>query len=350
MVTPEQMLLMITGINTTKINVPGAGNYAVTFKNGESKELLINGIKFTVKNIYNGSNDFVYSIAKDGKIEFISDYFEIKGELNTAHNVLISGSHNRFYAGNLADNITISGVVNTVYALDGSDDIFINSAYNNIFGGAGNDTLTVNNGLYGAFYGEAGNGIDSIKINGDNNKANGGDSNDSFIVSSGYNNTIDGEGGNRNTLIDKGENTIYSNAIVITSNPFELNLKVDIGSGADKYISTSISFDLIGFSVDLTTAENALASVETIDELIKNVQEQLLNIGTTINRLQSVAEAQTIKLENPISFRSTLRDTDIAEETSDFIKFRILQQASATLLSASGNLKAQNVLGLLQNL
>ena len=169
------------------------------------------------------------------------------------------------------------------------------------------------------------------------------------MVSSGHNNIIDGESGDRNTLIDNGKNTVYTNAVDITPRPFELNIKVDIGSGSDKYISTSISFNLFDFSVDFSTAEGALESLESIDEMLSSVSDQLLNIGNTINRLESVAEAQSIKLNNLISFRSTMRDADIAEESSNYIRYQILQQASATLLASSRNLKAQNVFALLNS-
>lgn len=51
-----------------------------------------------------------------------------------------------------------------------------------------------------------------------------------------------------------------------------------------------------------------------------------------------------------ISQRSTIRDADIAEESSKYIRYQILQQASATLLATSRKLRAENVLGLLQGL
>ena len=197
---------------------------------------------------------------------------------------------------------------------------------------------------------QTGSGIDDIRISGDNNIANGGDSNDSFMVSSGNNNTIDGEGGARNTLINNGNKTQYTNAVDITPRPFDVNIKVDIGSGSDKYISTQISFNLFDFSVDFSSSESARDSLELIDDMLKTVDEQLLNIGTTINRLESVLESQSSKLENMLSFRSTMRDSDIAKESSNYIKYQILQQASATLMSASRNMKAENVLGLLSEI
>ena len=61
-------------------------------------------------------------------------------------------------------------------------------------------------------------------------------------------------------------------------------------------------------------------------------------------------DEQNIKIENMISTRSTLRDADVAKESANYIRYQILQQASATLMSATRNLNAQNVLGLIGQL
>ncbi|MEI3269499.1 MAG: flagellin [Candidatus Gastranaerophilaceae bacterium] len=274
----------------------------------------------------------------------------IYGNNNTVSNtrgenhVTISGNNNTYSTTTGSKEINIIGNTNNILSGSGDDQIEVKGDNNTIESTSGNNEISIkgdSNTIQG------GAGKDNIKINGDNNTANGGAESDSFMVSSGNNNTIDGEGGERNTLIDNGKNTVYTNAVDITPRPFELNIKVDIGSGSDKYISTSISFNLFDFSVDFSTAEGALESLESIDEMLSSVSEQLLNIGNTINRLESVAEAQSIKLNNLISFRSTMRDADIAEESSNYIRYQILQQASATLLASSRNLKAQNVIGLL---
>jgi flagellin len=60
-----------------------------------------------------------------------------------------------------------------------------------------------------------------------------------------------------------------------------------------------------------------------------------MNIGSVINRLQLILEEQSIKLENMISTRSTLRDADIAKVSSQYIQQQILQQASATLMATA---------------
>ena len=66
--------------------------------------------------------------------------------------------------------------------------------------------------------------------------------------------------------------------------------------------------------------------------------------------VEFVLDEQNIKIENMISTRSTLRDADVAKESANYIRYQILQQAGATLMSATRNLNAQNVLGLIGQL
>lgn len=300
------------GSGANIIGVQGNNNN-LTAQNA-SGTINIYGNENTITNT-RGENDVV--IRGDG-----NNYSTTVGDKN----VTVTGDNNEILTGSGNDRLEIRGDGNTVESISGDNEFTVRGDGNTIQGG---------------------NGVDDISLNGNNNFANGGDTNDSFMISGGNNNTIDGNGGGRNTMINNGNNTQYSNVVDITPRPFDVNIKVDIGSGEDKFIHTQISFNLFDFSVDFTSQESALESLEDIDSLLNDVQEQLLNIGTTINRLETVIEAQGLKMNNLISTRSTLRDADVAEESSSFIRFQILQQASATLLSSSRSLKAQNVLGLI---
>ena len=66
-------------------------------------------------------------------------------------------------------------------------------------------------------------------------------------MSGGTGNIIDGEAGGRNTMINNGKNTTYTNVVDITPCPFELMLKVDLGSDENSFINMSISFNLFDF-------------------------------------------------------------------------------------------------------
>lgn len=247
---------------------------------------------------------------------------------------------------NGANKTIIQGNNNTYISLNGEKNVSVKGSNNEINTGSSSDAFNIsgdNNHITST------GGDNNVTISGNANIYEGGSAKDTIRVNSGNSNNIDGGAGN-NTLYDKGINTIYTNVRRIITSPFEMDLKIDIGSGDDKFIHITIDFSTIGFTVDLSTAKSALESLEAIDDMLKTVSEQLLNIGSTINRLESVAEAQVLKLNNLISFRSTMQDADIAEESSNYIRYQILQQASSTLLASSRNLKAQNVLGLLSNI
>ena len=320
------------GIGNNTLNVSGSNNI-VKADNGNNR-ILASGNENTITT-KNGDNK--YTITGSG------NSVTTESGKNT---VGIQGNDNNFTAQNVDGKINIYGDNNTFTNTNGGNTVLIRGNKNTFTTVNGKKDITVkgnNNIINGS------RDANNIKISGNSNNTNGGADIDSFLISSGSNNIIDGKEG-RNTLIDNGQKTTFTNAVDITPRPFEVKIKVDMGSGDDKYISSSISFNLFDFSVDLTSAENALESLSKIDEMMQSANEQLVNIGTLINRLQTVAQAQAVKLENLTSSCSTLRDADIADESSKFIKYQILQQASATLISSSRNLHAQNILGLLQNL
>ena len=75
-----------------------------------------------------------------------------------------------------------------------------------------------------------------------------------------------------------------------------------------------------------------------LDAAIDDLSSRVTRIGAAQNRVQSAASALDVQSQNLTSSLSTLRDTDIAEESSTYIQQQILQQASATLLSTANQL------------
>ena len=65
------------------------------------------------------------------------------------------------------------------------------------------------------------------------------------------------------------------------------------------------------------------------------IRTKTTELGGVQNRLQSALEQITISYQNLVSTRSTIRDADIAEESSEYIRNQILQQAAATLMAAA---------------
>lgn len=381
-------LAVNSGNGADTINIASSNNTQVNAGSGDDT-IVVNGANNTIKAqdgnnsiTVNGDSNTISATTGNNKLVLASDdntvtlgngnnIYGISGDSNnvTAQNavgtvnvmgagntvnqtqgvndVVIKGNGNSYSSTLGSKDVKVTGSGNTIITGTDSDTVELNGDSNSITTAGGNNEITVignSNQIQG------GNGIDTIKLTGNMNTALGGDGNDVFTLSRGANNTIDGEGGDRNTMVNYSDSITSTNVTDITPRPFELNVKVATGSADSAYISTKIAFNPIFLSVDLSSVENALKSLESIDEALMSVSEQLLNIGSVINRLEMALDEQNIKLENMISTRSTLRDADIAEESSNYIRYQILQQANVSLLSSSRNLRAENVLGLLQGL
>ena len=72
-----------------------------------------------------------------------------------------------------------------------------------------------------------------------------------------------------------------------------------------------------------------------IDDAIDEISRRTTAIGAAQNRVDSAISAIDVQSQNLTSSLSTLRDTDVAEESSSYIQAQILQQASATLLATA---------------
>ena len=72
-----------------------------------------------------------------------------------------------------------------------------------------------------------------------------------------------------------------------------------------------------------------------LDNAIDDISKRTMEIGAAQNRLESAITAIDVQSENLTSSLSTLRDADIAEESSSYIQSQILQQAAATLLATA---------------
>lgn len=82
-------------------------------------------------------------------------------------------------------------------------------------------------------------------------------------------------------------------------------------------------------------SKGANEMLEFLDAAIDDISSRVTKIGATQNRVESAITAIDVQSQNLTSSLSTLRDTDVAEESSNYIQAQILQQASATLLSTA---------------
>jgi flagellin-like hook-associated protein FlgL len=85
----------------------------------------------------------------------------------------------------------------------------------------------------------------------------------------------------------------------------------------------------------LKNERTAAQMLEIIDNVINRISGRVTTLGAASNRIQSAIDSIGVQSENILSSLSTLRDADVAEESSNYLKAQILQQASATLLATA---------------
>jgi len=101
-------------------------------------------------------------------------------------------------------------------------------------------------------------------------------------------------------------------------------------------------------SIDVTSASKAQDSIAVIDAAIDEVAGLRSKLGAfQANTLEATANNLRATLENTVNAESVIRDTDFAEEISNFTNNQVLVQAGASVLS-SANQTSQLVLSLLR--
>ncbi len=92
---------------------------------------------------------------------------------------------------------------------------------------------------------------------------------------------------------------------------------------------------------------SSVATVSTIETAITSVNSARAIYGSLQNRLESTVRNLKTTAENLQAAESRIRDTDMAQEMSNFTKNNILVQAGTAML-AQANQQPQNVLSLLR--
>src|SRR5207237_9614643 len=103
---------------------------------------------------------------------------------------------------------------------------------------------------------------------------------------------------------------------------------------------------LTNFNTTQTVA-NAQALMTATDTGIDNVSAARWSLGAYQNRLEHTVNNLGVAYENTVASESRIRDAEFAEETVNFTKAQIQQQASTAIL-AQANMLPQSVLTLLK--
>ncbi|MBR6126627.1 hypothetical protein IKQ21_02985 [bacterium] len=86
---------------------------------------------------------------------------------------------------------------------------------------------------------------------------------------------------------------------------------------------------------EMVIGENAKQMIGFVDDAITEISKRITKIGAAQNRVSSALSGIDVQSQNIVSSLSTIRDTDVADESSKYIQSQILQQASATLLATA---------------
>ncbi len=118
------------------------------------------------------------------------------------------------------------------------------------------------------------------------------------------------------------------------------------GHNADVFNTATSTFSSVA-SLSLTSAANAQLAIAVVDAALSQVNVSRGDLGSYQNRFSSaIANLQTTS-ENVSAARSRIQDADFAQETAEFTKASIIQQAGISILAQANSLP-QQVLSLLR--
>lgn len=110
-------------------------------------------------------------------------------------------------------------------------------------------------------------------------------------------------------------------------------------------LGTSTYTSVTGSDISTTTgASSALTAVKTA---ITQLASDRAKIGSYQSRLSFTSEQLTISKENLNAASSTIKDVNVAEESTEYARYQILVQSGTSMLAQANSLP-QNVLRLLQ--
>jgi flagellin len=171
--------------------------------------------------------------------------------------------------------------------------------------------------------------------------------------------TFEDANGNTLTLTNAGNTTTGAakaiGQIVVGSATFQIGneagqtTSVSLGNFAASNLGNGAVTGYNMSNLDLTTSAGAQTAMEVINAAINQVSSARGDIGSfQSNVLQTNVNNLTIAQENLTSSLSTIEDTNVAQEMTNFTKLQILEQSGMSVL-AQANQIPQQILSLIKN-
>ncbi|MGZ3695249.1 MAG: flagellin N-terminal helical domain-containing protein [Bdellovibrionota bacterium] len=134
------------------------------------------------------------------------------------------------------------------------------------------------------------------------------------------------------------ESTNYNGIPLLGGREQPIDIQVGMFNTANDRLSYDTKFadsrlESLGIAEDSVMSKlGAQTSLSRLDQGLKRVNEVRSTLGAMQNRLASTVSNLAIYDENLSAANSRIRDTDIAEESSELVKQQILQQAGVAVL------------------
>ncbi len=149
--------------------------------------------------------------------------------------------------------------------------------------------------------------------------------------------------------LTEGGNAVAVNTIgQVNAGSAQFQVGANSGQTATLSLASMSSSSLALTGVDIMSTASASTALAKIDDAINTVSKNRGDLGNfQRNVLDSNIRSLGVQRENLQAADSTIRDTDIAEEMTNFTKLQILQQSGLSVL-AQANQAPQAVLALLR--
>lgn len=131
-----------------------------------------------------------------------------------------------------------------------------------------------------------------------------------------------------------------------TGGDMEVQVGVENSPENDRLVystqATDVTLGTLGLSDNgVASKEGAQANLGMIDSAISKVNQNRAGLGALQNRLQSTINNLGIATENYSAANSRIRDVDIASETSELTKQKILTEAGVAVLGQANSSQMQ---------
>ncbi len=122
-------------------------------------------------------------------------------------------------------------------------------------------------------------------------------------------------------------------------------VSLSIASGASNQLGSNETGRLS--EINVTTGEGAQAAITIADQALSDLNANRSRIGSAQNQLTSTIQNLSSSQINLYASESSIRDTDLAEESMVLSRLKLLNRARSYAL-AQANAKGENVLGLIK--